>query len=379
MMRDLGIYIHIPFCVSKCAYCDFFSAPATDDVKEKYAAALVRQVKENKMVSPEDYRVVSVFVGGGTPSVLSGNLMQKILTAVHERYNLTDDCEITVECNPGTVNTDKLLIYRELGVNRLSFGLQSVNDDELASLGRIHTFGDFLNSYEMARKAGFDNINVDLISAIPGQTVSDWKKTLETVVKLGTEHISAYSLILEEGTPLYERYQRGENLRLPDEDEERAIYCLTGEYLGEKGFHRYEISNYAKDGYECRHNKLYWRRVPYIGFGAGASSFINNVRYDGIRDVKAYTDNPVNAFGTPEIVSTADAMAEFMYLGLRLTEGVKRDDFTTQFGESIDSVYGDVIKKYVAGGYMTDDGRNIRLTPGGIDVSNYIFSDFMPD
>ena len=379
MMRNLGIYIHIPFCVSKCAYCDFFSAPADEGVREKYAAALVRQIKENTLVNPADYRVVSVFLGGGTPSILSCGMMRDILAAVRESYALTDDCEITIECNPGTVDEDKLRTYMELGVNRLSFGLQSVNDDELAALGRIHTFRDFLDSYELARKTGFDNINVDLISAIPGQTISSWLKTLETVVKLGTKHISAYSLIMEEGTPLYERYKRGEELKLPDEEEERAIYYLTGEYLEKAGFHRYEISNYAREGFECRHNKLYWKRVPYVGFGAGASSFINDVRYDGIRDMKLYTANPVNAFGTPEIVSTKDAMAEFMYLGLRLTEGVRREDFALQFGKSLDEVYGEIVKKYVSSGHMTDEGSNIRLTPKGTDVSNYIFSDFLQD
>ena len=271
------------------------------------------------------------------------------------------------------------MTYKKLGVNRLSFGLQSVDDDELRALGRIHTFRDFLNSYELARKTGFENINVDLISAIPGQTCESWRKTLETVIGLDTEHISAYSLILEEGTPLYRRYEKGENLHLPDEDEERAIYYMTGEVLEKAGLHRYEISNYAKAGFSCRHNKLYWKRTEYAGFGAGASSFINETRYSGINDISAYIDEPVNAFGDREIISTKDAMAEFMYLGLRMMDGVSRKEFANQFGRTPDSVYGDVINKYASSGHMISEGDNIRLTPEGIDVSNYIFSDFIPD
>ena len=379
MIRDIGIYIHIPFCVSKCAYCDFFSSPADDEIKERYVEALVKQIKENKLADPAKYRVVSVFLGGGTPSILSCMQISDILEAVRNRYELANDCEITIECNPGTVDAEKLKTYRHLGVNRLSFGLQSVNDDELRLLGRIHTFRDFLDSYELARKTGFDNINVDLISAIPGQTYESWKKTLETAVALCSEHISAYSLILEEGTPLFKKYESGINLHLPDEDEERAMYYLTGEILDKAGFQRYEISNYARKGFQCRHNKLYWKRIEYVGFGAGASSFVNGFRYDGVRDNELYINCPDNAFGEPQEVGEADAMAEFMFLGLRLMEGISRENFTKQFGKSIDSVYGNIIKKYVSTGHMTDDGSRIRLTPVGIDVSNYIFSDFIPD
>lgn len=379
MIRNLGIYIHIPFCVSKCVYCDFYSFPADDETKIAYIKALRAQIRETGRRLSRDYRVVSVFFGGGTPSVLDGGLLMSALAAVRDGFDLAEDCEITVECNPGTADASKFGIYRQGGVNRLSFGLQSANDDELRGLGRIHTFRDFVGSYETARKCGFDNINVDLMSALPGQTFDSWKKTLKTTANLRPEHISAYSLIIEEGTPLARMADGGDGLKLPDEEEERGMYSFTGEYLDKAGYGHYEISNYAKTGYECRHNILYWQRDDYIGFGAGAASLIKGKRYVAAKDVAAFIADPVHAFGEPEILSASDAMAEFMFLGMRMLCGVKRGDFRRQFGRQLDNIYGAVIHKYSASGHIIDDGETVRLSPAGIDVSNYIFSDFIPE
>lgn len=378
MIKDLGIYIHIPFCVSKCAYCDFYSFPADGETKRAYIDALCRQIECKAAEIAEGYRVVSVFFGGGTPSILDAGLLMKALDAVRAGFVLSNDCEITVECNPGTVDAVKLGIYRQNGVNRLSFGLQSADDNELRRLGRIHTFGDFLKSYETARKCGFDNINIDLMSALPGQTKESWLKTLRMAAALRPEHISAYSLIIEEGTPFGDMAaQDAALLELPDEESERAMYYLTGERLEAAGYGHYEISNYARAGFECRHNIIYWKRGDYIGFGAGASSFMNEKRYTAAKDIKEYIDNPENAFVEPENLTASDSMAEFMFLGLRMLCGVKRSDFRRCFGRQLDNVYGDVINKYAASGHIIDDGENVRLSQAGINVSNYIFADFV--
>lgn len=378
MIKDLGIYIHIPFCVSKCLYCDFFSLPADSGTKNAYIDALCRQTESAAGEVRDGYRVVSVFFGGGTPSIFEAGMLMKVLDCVRANFVMAEDCETTVECNPGTVDAVKLGIYRQSGVNRLSFGLQSADDSELRALGRIHTFRDFLESYEAARKSGFDNINVDLMSALPGQTLKSWSRTLKTVAALRPEHISAYSLIIEDGTPLAEAVSADRQaLLLPDEETEREMYYLTGEYLEATGYGHYEISNYARPGCECRHNIIYWKRGDYIGFGAGASSFLNGKRYAAAKDILAYIEAPDKAFGEPETLTAADSMAEFMFLGMRMLCGVKRSDFRQNFGRQLDNVYGEVINKYVLSGHIIDDGETVRLSRTGIDVSNYIFADFI--
>lgn len=274
-MRDLSIYIHIPFCVRKCLYCDFLSGPACDGDIESYVNLLVREIKEQSIFYG-DHKVVSIFFGGGTPSLLSSRETGRILEQIREGFLFAEDVEITIECNPGTVTAEKLESYITYGINRLSIGLQSTDDGELARIGRIHDYGCFLETYRLAREAGFHNINIDLMAGLPGQSLASYRKTLERVTALSPEHISAYSLILEEGTPLYVNQK---SYTFPNEDEDREMYGLTAEVLGEAGFHRYEISNYARDGKECRHNKVYWRRGDYVGFGPGASSMVNNVRW----------------------------------------------------------------------------------------------------
>ena len=375
--KELGIYIHIPFCVSKCIYCDFLSMPVNDDVKAAYVNSLCEEIEDFGVAHKDEYEVVSVFFGGGTPSTLKPFLMEQIMECVKVNFCLKPDCEITVECNPGTVDLIKLTTYRMLGVNRLSFGLQSVNDEELKTLGRIHTYKDFLKSYEIALKAGFDNINVDLMSALPGQTVDSWKKTLRMISMLKTAHISAYSLIIEEGTPLSEMVSSGLMNNLPDEDTEREIYALTAEMLEKAGYHRYEISNYARDGRECKHNKIYWQGGDYIGFGLGAASYIGRKRFSNIRVLSEYMDKPLSDKEEVTILSEEDMMAEFMYLGLRMMEGVKPSEFKNRFGRHLMNVYGDVIDKYTKIGLMESGDNYVRLTSRGIDVSNVIFSEFL--
>ena len=261
MKKDLGIYIHIPFCARKCAYCDFLSAPATEEVKVQYVKALKKEIEAFREMG-QAYETVTVFFGGGTPSLLTGEQLVEILKEVNRCCPIRSGAEITVECNPGTLTEEKLKAYKRAGVSRLSMGLQSAQNEELKKLGRIHTWEEFLISYEMAREKGFGNINVDLMSALPGQRRKTWADTLEQVLKLSPEHISAYSLIIEEGTPFYERYSPGGPLseELPDEDTERQMYYDTKEILERAGYERYEISNYAKPGYLCRHNLAYWNR-----------------------------------------------------------------------------------------------------------------------
>ena len=290
-MKELELYLHIPFCVKKCNYCDFLSAPAEEKTRAAYVDTLIREIEGFE--EPEDYEVVTVFFGGGTPSILPGEAILRLMEALRKKFHFREEAEITLEANPGTVDEKKLSFYKKAGINRLSFGLQSTDAEELKKLGRIHTWEKFLESFELARKAGFSNINVDLMSALPGQTVESWEKTLKQVIALNPEHVSAYSLIIEEGTPFYQLYEKDAEKRdageepelLPSEEEERAMYELTGSVLKENGYLHYEISNYAKPGRECRHNLGYWQRKDYLGFGLGASTLLNPVRYKNTEDL----------------------------------------------------------------------------------------------
>ena len=291
-MNGLEIYIHIPFCVKKCDYCDFLSAPADLETKEKYVEALINEIKLNKNKMSE-YVVDTVFIGGGTPSLLEENQISKIMSVLKDNCNMSENPEITIECNPGTITESKLWEYKKSGINRISFGLQSANDQELKSIGRIHNYAGFLESYNLARKCGFDNINVDLMSALPGQTLKSYEETLNKVVRLEPEHISAYSLIVEENTLMYYRVKKaqikGINI-LPDEESERKMYYLTNNILRSNGYRKYEISNYSKPGKECKHNIGYWQRKEYLGFGIGAASLYKENRYNNISDINKYIE-----------------------------------------------------------------------------------------
>ena len=387
--KELELYVHIPFCVRKCAYCDFLSAPADTQERSLYIDALTEEIRARKNDFTA-YRVSTIFLGGGTPSILEGDDSARIFRALQENFDISDDAEITMEVNPGTVTEEKAASWRKSGVNRLSIGLQSADDRELKMLGRIHTYREFLDTWKIVREAGFENVNVDLISAIPGQNLRSWSETLRKAADLGPEHISAYSLIVEEGTPFYERYgdgsgedeDKGNHLPpLPDEDTEREIYKATEKILAEYGYHRYEISNYAKTGYECRHNLGYWERKEYLGLGLGASSLLSECRFHNTADMGKYLRLYENA-GTDicediEHLSVEDQMEEFMFLGLRKTVGISVDDFRKAFGKEIREVYGEQMRKLEEQRLIEYSGNRVRLTERGTDISNYVFSEFM--
>ena len=379
--KELELYIHIPFCVKKCSYCDFLSAPATEQTKEAYMAALFAEIG-GRAKDYKDRIVTSVFIGGGTPSLLSGDSIRQLMEHIREGFRLASDAEITMEVNPGTVTTEKLTAFYAAGINRLSIGMQSAQEQELKILGRIHDFDGFCQVYREAVEAGFTNINVDVMSGLPGQTLASYKDTLEKVLRLEPmpQHISAYSLIVEEGTPFAAMADRGE-LPLPEEDTERAMYEETIEVLAGYGFQRYEISNYALDGYECRHNVGYWIRRDYLGFGIGAASLIDNVRFQNGRDLNAYLAHPLACREEQQPLTTQEQMEETMFLGLRLIRGVSYPEFARCYGQTLEEVYGEVIARNVADGLLAvredETGRHLMLTGRGLDVSNYVMAQFL--
>lgn len=382
-MKELELYLHIPFCERKCAYCDFLSAPADLPVRISYIKKLQEEIA---YYGPEfeEYQVSSIFLGGGTPTLLEGYQLAAILETVKKYFRLVADAEITVECNPGTLTVGKAEKLVQAGFNRLSMGLQSADDRELQLLGRIHNFAQFLESYDLARKAGFENINVDLMSALPGQTLKSWQNTLQKVTALRPEHISAYSLIIEEGTPFYERFAEDERIReegghprlLPEEAIERQMYELTQRFLHTKGYERYEISNYAKSGSECRHNCGYWTRKDYLGLGLGASSLVGHQRFQNTSDLKEYLEQEYHHIHT-ETLDKKSEMEEFMFLGLRLMTGISRQQFEKTFQVTLDSVYGEVLRKLKSEQLIEEVAGYVRLTEHGIDVSNYVLSEFL--
>ena len=383
-MKKLAIYIHIPFCVRKCLYCDFLSAPASDETKEQYVQALCREIREERK-SYVNYKIETIFLGGGTPSLLSGEQLDRILGTVFDAYQVADDCEISMEVNPGTVTKEKLKAYKRAGVNRLSIGMQSAVEEELQSLGRIHSSEDAFDTYELAIKTGFNNINIDLMSAIPGQTKESWKESLKRILDLepAPAHVSAYSLIIEEGTPFFEKTPT-----LPDEDTEREMYKITNDILSEAGYLRYEISNYAKPGFACRHNCTYWERGSYAGFGIGAASLVEQVRFSNTRNLKDYLEKylknaTVAIKENRQELSVEEQMEEFMFLGLRMMRGVSAGKFSDLFGKTIEQVYPGIVEKYCRQGLLQkipEQGSGevrIALTERGIDVSNVIMADFL--
>lgn len=394
MKQELELYLHIPFCVRKCAYCDFLSATADENTRDEYVHTVIKEIEGYKEKYRDEYEVTTIFVGGGTPSILDGEQILSIFDALYKNFQIAENAEITIEVNPGTVTVKKLKAWNQSGINRLSIGLQSVNDDELKLLGRIHNFREFCETYSMAREAGFCNINIDLISAIPGQTIESWKNTLVKVAGMNPEHISAYSLIIEEGTPFYERYGglahkmdednpgQGKFLfpSLPDEDTERTIYEITEGLLGQYGYHRYEISNYSKMGFECRHNKGYWERTEYLGIGLGASSLIHHARFHNTSDYKDYINNIQKGLTIKEEVeqlSLAEEIEEYMFLGLREMKGISLAKFREIFGYELLSIYRSQIEKLEQAGLLQVEQDSVFLTKRGIDLSNTVFVEFL--
>ena len=392
-----GIYIHIPFCVRKCAYCDFLSAPADEKTQAEYVKALQTEIYQTaKLFSENPYTVDTVFFGGGTPSILAPKHIKALMDTLRECFTLPEAAEITIECNPGTLNEDKAAVYRQAGINRISFGLQSANNRELEMLGRIHTMEEFVKSYETARVAGFDNINIDLMSALPGQTFESFLHTLDTVLALKPEHISMYSLILEEGTALYEHLDRYP--ALPDEDTERQMYDTACLRLADNGYHQYEISNFAKEGKACRHNLSYWERKNYLGFGTGAASLLCEQRYTNTDSLALYMDamnklisykagmrqndslSALSAIRTEQhTLSVQEQMEEMFFLGLRKNSGISEADFLGKFGKTVDDVYAEVLEKNQKFGLLVRENGRIFLTKRGREVSNVVMSEFLLD
>lgn len=406
--KELELYIHIPFCVRKCNYCDFLSLPADEDTQRQYVKALCKEIFYYG-AHCRDYVVSTVYIGGGTPSWLWESDMAEIMDAVHKNFALLPDAEVSVECNPGTVTAQKFAVYRQSGINRISLGLQSAQNVELKMLGRIHTWEQFLKTYELARAGGFSNINVDLMSSLPGQHTATYADSLQKVCRLKPEHISAYSLIIEKGTPFYDLYkfdavkQRAGMVTdaLPTEDEVYEMTKLTEEMLKENGYVHYEVSNFAQPGYACRHNIGYWTRVNYLGMGLGASSLMENIRYTNTSDLYTYLEQvdviregiwenkrsdgtieqlpATNLHASAESVGKYAQMEEFMYLGLRMIDGVSRDDFMHSFGMPIEAVYQKVLNHLQEEELLERRAGRIYLTPKGQDVSNYALSQFLFD
>lgn len=379
---QMGIYIHIPFCVQKCEYCDFLSFSSTPDLKKDYVRALLEEIKIMGSIYA-GIHVSSLFIGGGTPTTLESHQLEEILSALRHSFYIKEGAEFSVECNPGTIDEKKAEVLRSGGANRISLGLQSADNRELKALGRIHTYETFLESYGLLRSKGFANINVDLMSALPWQKEEDWTETLNKIAKLRPEHISAYSLMVEEGTPLSRkiRTEKQKGIEsLPDEECERNMYSKTREILAAFGYVQYEVSNFALPGFECIHNVSYWTRKNYLGIGLGASSLINEVRYKNTEDVEHYLKNS----GRPDEIQTEkiclsenDQMSEYMFLGLRMTKGVSVKEFYQNFGKSFEEIYGDITVRMEKAGLVFRNGDWIALTLRGIDLSNMVMSSYL--
>ena len=365
----IGLYLHIPFCIRKCTYCDFCSYPVdSSDWREDYIKALLREIEGYK---GQGIKVDTIFIGGGTPSLLSRYELERIVSKIREIFKVSLDCEFTIEANPGTVDADKLLALKSLGVNRLSFGLQSIHENELKKLGRIHTFEDFLYVYNLARECGFSNVNVDLMYGIPDQTASSFQKTLDTVASLEPEHLSVYGLILEEGTPLFESKT---SLMLPSEDDECDMYYAAVSALGKSGYSHYEISNYSKNGFECKHNLKYWRNMEYIGIGVSAHSYFGSKRFSNPNNVIEYLSHDSKRTVTSEV---CDSTFEYTMLHLRLSEGINLEDYRVQFNEDFVESRSDIIKALCKSGYARISNGRFFLTESGFYVSNAIIAQLL--
>lgn len=393
-IEDIELYIHIPFCVKKCNYCDFLSfAPDTftNDLltKEMYVNALCSEIEFKSHIYGNN-KVTSIFIGGGTPSSLETNYIVKIMDAINKSFNVSNDAEITIECNPGTVNFESLSVYKSLGINRLSFGLQSTDDNELKALGRIHDYRSFLNSIDATIKAGFDNYNVDLMYGLPGQSLRTLRKSLSDVIRFNPKHLSVYSLIIEENTPFYEKYNDDYIIQcqgkitsfLPKESELCEMTDFVKAFLKGRGYNQYEISNYAKNGYECRHNIGYWTRNQYIGMGLGASSLYDETRYKNVSNIDDYiknwsATNPTNEFEEVEKITKEESMYEYMILGLRMNRGVSAEEFYNIYGRTLENVYGSQIERLINRELLINDGNRIKPTPRGLELQNIVARDFL--
>lgn len=376
-MDKISLYIHIPFCAQKCLYCDFPSFARKDHLRKAYIEALNKEIislreKHNNL------EINTIFIGGGTPSVLEVNELECLLKEV-AKLNMAKDTEYSMECNPGNLTEEKLEVMKKYGVNRISMGLQAKQDNLLKGLGRIHNYKTFKENFLLAKKVGFNNINVDLMFGLPNQSLNEWEETLREIISLEPAHISAYSLIIEEGTAFYNLYEN-DKLKLPTEEEERKMYHLAKKILQENGFNQYEISNYAKEEKECRHNLAYWNMDNWIGVGSAAASYINGKRIKNISSVEEYI-NSIKDKGeaVEEIINNSknDNMEEFMFMGLRKINGIDENEFKNRFSMNINDVYGEILNKYIGEGLLIRESGRIFLSEKGIEISNVIMADFL--
>ncbi|EGT3600172.1 radical SAM family heme chaperone HemW [Clostridium perfringens] len=376
-MDKISLYIHIPFCAQKCLYCDFPSFARKDHLRKAYIEALNKEII-NLREKHNNLEINTIFIGGGTPSVLESNELECLLKEI-AKLNMAKDIEYSMECNPGNLTEEKLEVMKKYGVNRISMGLQAKQDNLLKGLGRIHNYKTFKENFLLAKKVGFNNINVDLMFGLPNQRLNEWEETLREIISLEPAHISAYSLIIEEGTAFYNLYEN-DKLKLPTEEEERKMYHLAKEILEENGFNQYEISNYAKEGKECRHNLAYWNMDNWIGVGSAAASYINGKRIKNISSVEEYI-NSINEKGeaVEEIINNSknDNMEEFMFMGLRKINGIDENEFKKRFGMNINDVYGEILNKYIDEGLLIRESGRIFLSEKGIEISNVIMADFL--
>lgn len=373
-MKEMSLYIHIPFCKQKCLYCDFPSYAGKESLINEY----IRALNEEILRKCSKYKIASIFVGGGTPSYLNEINLESLLKTIN-LLDFKDEFEFTIECNPGTLNEEKLALMKNYNVNRISMGLQTTNDNILKEIGRIHSFEEFKKNYNQARKAGFENINVDLMFGLPNQSMKDWKVSLEDVMSLEPDHISAYSLIIEEGTCFYNLYNN-DKLNIPNEEEERSMYLFTKGFLKDYGYNQYEISNYAKVNKECFHNKVYWKCNEYLGLGVSASSFVDEKRFKNIDDIKIYIEKINNNEDVTEEIhvnNINDDMEEFMFMGLRMIDGINLKIFKKRFGKDVFDIYDEVIKNNIKKGLLVVDSEKLYLSEKGIELSNYVMSDFI--
>lgn len=381
-MKELGIYVHIPFCKRKCNYCDFISFQNKEDSISKYIEALKKEIKNSiKLNNYKDYIIKTIYIGGGTPSYIDSKYIVEIIKELKEKFKVHKNAEITIEVNPGTVTEQKLQDYYNIGINRLSIGLQSDNDKILKTIGRIHTYSEFLETYRIARFVGFKNINIDLMLGLPNETLETIENTVNNIIKLKPEHISVYSLIIEEGTKLEEQVINKE-LELPDEDIERTMYHLVKEILKQNDYIQYEISNYSKKGYESKHNLDCWNQKEYIGFGLAAHSYINMERYSNVTNIETYITNIENKqieknYITHEKQDKVGQMKEYMILGLRKIKGVNITEFKQKFNENPIYLYRVELNKLVREELLEVDDDNIKLTKKGLDFANIVWEEFI--
>ena len=373
-MKKVALYVHIPFCKQKCLYCDFPSYSHKEELMDEYVKALSKEILEKT----KEYKIESLFIGGGTPSYLSNENLRFLLDTIN-KLDFVENAEKTIECNPGTVNKEKLEIIFNGGINRISFGLQSTNNEILKKIGRIHTYEEFKENYILARKIGFQNINIDMMFGLPNQSLNIWLESLKEVVVLNPDHISSYSLIIEEGTPFYSLYDK-DLLDLPSEEEERAMYEKGRDFLEAKGYNQYEISNYAKDNKECFHNKIYWECKEYIGVGVSSSSYIDGKRIKNIDNINEYIKNinENNSIIDEELENTEkDKIEEFMFMGLRMIKGIEEKEFENRFGKKVDELYKEIIEKHIKNGLLIRKNGKIFLSKKGIELSNIVMSDMI--